>query len=85
MEPCTTSARTRTPPPRRREGRGRLSGHEGPHPKAYHQESLRREREATLTCRSKGSCRQALTQELRRIAQGLTTPGHPLRRLLTEH
>ncbi|WP_211194594.1 AHH domain-containing protein, partial [Pyxidicoccus fallax] len=62
----------------------RIRGHEGPHPAAYHREVFRRVRDATNTCTTVESCRQALTRELRRIARELSTRGSRLRRLLTE-
>jgi hypothetical protein len=63
----------------------RIRGHQGPHPKAYHQEVFRRVFEKTRRCTSEASCRQALTEELKRIAKELTTPGSRLRRLLTDN
>ncbi len=62
----------------------RIRGHEGPHPKAYHQEVYDRVRTMTLTCTTTESCRRALTRELRQIAHELTTHGSKLRRLITE-
>jgi len=62
----------------------RIRGHAGPHPQAYHQEVFDRVRDVTNRCPTEARCREALTRELRRIAQELSTRGSRLRRLLTE-
>ncbi|MCP3144191.1 AHH domain-containing protein [Pyxidicoccus xibeiensis] len=63
----------------------RIRGHEGPHPLTYHREVFLRVTKASNGCDTMDQCRKALTRELRRIAQELTTPGSRLRRLITEH
>jgi hypothetical protein len=62
----------------------RIRGHEGPHPRAYHEAIFDRVRDATKRCTTEASCRRALTEELRKIAKELMTPGSKLRRLITE-
>jgi hypothetical protein len=62
----------------------RIRGHEGPHPRAYHEEVFQRVLRATRTCRGEAGCREVLTGELRRIARELMTRGSELRRLLTD-
>ncbi|HZI11650.1 MAG TPA: AHH domain-containing protein, partial [Myxococcus sp.] len=60
----------------------RIRGHQGPHPQAYHEEVFRRVSFVMRRCTTEASCREALTRELRRMAQELTTPGSKLRQLL---
>ncbi|MFP2934569.1 AHH domain-containing protein, partial [Pyxidicoccus sp. 3LG] len=62
----------------------RIRGHAGPHPKAYHEEVLRRVIRATNKCENVARCRKALTRELERIARELTTRGSELRQLITQ-
>ncbi|MFP2912469.1 AHH domain-containing protein, partial [Pyxidicoccus sp. 3LFB2] len=62
----------------------RIRGHEGPHPKTYHQAVFDRVQDATSGCRGLKQCQQALVEELRRIATDLVTPGSKLRKLLTD-
>jgi hypothetical protein len=62
----------------------RIKGHQGPHPREYHQEVLDRIQRATEGCRGVARCRSALEEELARIARELTTPGTRLRKLLTK-
>jgi hypothetical protein len=62
----------------------RIRGHEGPHPEAYHREVFRRIDEALMGCRGMNQCREALTQELRKLSKELLTPGSMLRRLVTK-
>lgn len=61
----------------------RVKGHQGPHPQEYHQRIFRRLFRATEDCRSMAQCREALTAELRRLAQEIATDGTELNRLVT--
>ncbi|XXF78024.1 AHH domain-containing protein [Myxococcaceae bacterium GXIMD 01537] len=61
----------------------RVRGHKGPHPKEYHQEVFRRLSDATEGCRTMQQCREALTAELRDLAQEIATEGSDLNRLVT--
>jgi hypothetical protein len=61
----------------------RVQGHQGPHPKEYHQRILRRLREATAECRTLKQCREVLTAELQRLARQIATPGTELNKLVT--
>ncbi|WP_218920841.1 AHH domain-containing protein [Melittangium boletus] len=61
----------------------RVPGHKGPHPQEYHEEVFRRLRDATLECRSIQQCRKALTSELQRLGQRISTPGTRLNKLVT--
>ncbi|MDY7232811.1 AHH domain-containing protein [Hyalangium rubrum] len=60
-----------------------LPGHYGPHPERYHQIVMDALSEATATCRSVVECRAALTDELRRLAKQIATPGTKLNQLVT--
>jgi hypothetical protein len=60
----------------------RLGGHQGPHPREYHQIVLRRLNDALGKCRDKETCRVRLVEELAKIADELLTPGAELRRLI---
>lgn len=61
----------------------RLKGHQGPHPQAYHEEVFQRLFEAMGRCRSMIQCREALTEELLRLARELSTEGSRLNKLVT--
>jgi hypothetical protein len=61
-----------------------LQGHYGPHPERYHRIIHKALLDATLTCRSVVACRAALTDELRRLAKQISTPGTELNRLVTQ-
>ncbi|AFE04166.1 hypothetical protein COCOR_01602 [Corallococcus coralloides DSM 2259] len=61
-----------------------VPGHRGPHPRAYHERIYNRLDEATQGCRSVEACREALTQELRALANEAVTQGSILNRLLTQ-
>jgi hypothetical protein len=61
----------------------RVPGHKGPHPKEYHQRIWNRLEDATEDCRTMQQCREALTMELRRLAQEIMTPGTKLNKLVT--
>jgi hypothetical protein len=60
-----------------------LPGHYGPHPERYHQIVFNALYDATRTCRSVVDCRAALTDQLRRLAKQIATPGTELNRLVT--
>ena len=60
-----------------------VKGHKGPHPQEYHERIFERLDEATQRCRSMHQCREALTAELRRLAQQIATPGTGLNKLVT--
>lgn len=62
----------------------RISGHQGPHPRGYHEEIFRRLTLAMKGCRDVAQCRGSLTRELGRIARDLTTEGSKLRMLITK-
>lgn len=61
----------------------RVRGHMGPHPQEYHEEIYRRLDEATTRCRTLQSCGEALTAELRALAEEISTPDTWLNRLVT--
>lgn len=61
-----------------------LKGHYGPHPQAYHQTVFMRLRLATKGCSDTATCRRLLTDELRRIAKEICTPGSMLNGLLAK-
>nr|WP_244237378.1 AHH domain-containing protein [Corallococcus llansteffanensis] len=61
----------------------KVKGHKGPHPQEYHEEVLNRLFTATRSCRSMQQCRQALTMELERLAQEISTEGTELYKLVT--
>ncbi|MCP3139215.1 AHH domain-containing protein [Pyxidicoccus xibeiensis] len=60
-----------------------VDGHQGPHPRAYHDMVFRRLNEATEGCRNVDACRQALTAELRKLSREAMTRGSDLNMLLT--
>jgi hypothetical protein len=60
-----------------------VPGHEGPHPQRYHERVYARLEEATKSCRTVAECREALVNELRRLAKEASTPGSSLNKLLT--
>lgn len=62
----------------------RIKGHQGPHPREYHEAVLSRITDRMRGCRGTEQCRAALTEELRKIAQSISTPGSDLRTLLTK-
>ncbi len=61
-----------------------LKGHYGPHPQAYHQAVFTRLRLAMDGCLDAVICRRRLTDELRRIADEICTPGAMLNGLITK-
>jgi hypothetical protein len=62
----------------------RIKGHQGPHPREYHEEVLRRLTQAMKGCRDIAQCRVKLINELGRIAKDLTTAGARLRKIITK-
>ncbi|NMO19568.1 AHH domain-containing protein [Pyxidicoccus fallax] len=62
----------------------RIKGHEGPHPREYHEQILKRLTDAMRGCRGPAQCRAALVGELHKIARILSTPGSELRTLVTK-
>jgi hypothetical protein len=61
-----------------------LSGHYGPHPERYHEIVYGALDTATAACRNVVACRKALTDELRRLAKQIATPGTELNRLVAQ-
>ncbi len=61
----------------------RVQGHQGPHPKEYHQRIFDRLNGATKRCRTMNQCREALTAELQRLARQIATEGTELNKLVT--
>ncbi|MCP3136718.1 AHH domain-containing protein [Pyxidicoccus xibeiensis] len=61
----------------------KVKGHQGPHPLEYHKQVFRRLDEATVRCRTMQTCRDALTEELHRLARQISTPGTSLNKLVT--
>ncbi|HYO57225.1 AHH domain-containing protein [Archangium sp.] len=59
-----------------------IQGHEGPHSEEYHRAVYQRLYAALRKCTSLDECRLALTNELKRIAEELCTPGTDLNRML---
>ncbi|ATB41060.1 lipoprotein [Cystobacter fuscus] len=62
----------------------RIKGHQGPHPREYHEEVLRRLTQAMKGCRDAAQCRVKLVNELGKIGRDLTTAGTKLRKLITK-
>ncbi|PTL77722.1 AHH domain-containing protein [Vitiosangium sp. GDMCC 1.1324] len=61
-----------------------IKGHKGPHPEKYHQRVYDRLFRATAKCRSTLQCRDALIEELRRLAQELSDENSEIYKLLVE-
>ena len=61
----------------------RIPGHKGPHPREYHERVFRQLRDALRRCDNTTTCREALTQELRRLAEQLRREGTELNKLVT--
>ncbi|MFY0565490.1 AHH domain-containing protein [Archangium lansingense] len=59
-----------------------IQGHEGPHSEQYHREIFRRLRTVLTDCTSLDKCRKAFTNELKKIADELCTPGSDLNKML---
>ncbi|MFP2911037.1 AHH domain-containing protein [Pyxidicoccus sp. 3LFB2] len=60
-----------------------VEGHKGPHPQEYHELVYRQLDRALRNCREMARCRAALQQELRELAEQVSTPGTLLNTLLT--
>ncbi|EPX61951.1 putative lipoprotein [Cystobacter fuscus DSM 2262] len=60
-----------------------IPGHKGPHPEAYHQEVFTRLGRAVKTCGTTIQCREALTQELKLLAEQIQRAGSRLNKLVT--
>jgi hypothetical protein len=60
-----------------------VPGHKGPHPEAYHQEVFTRLGRAVKNCETTAQCREALTQELKLLAEQIRTAGARLNKLVT--
>jgi A nuclease family of the HNH/ENDO VII superfamily with conserved AHH len=61
----------------------RVKGHKGPHPEEYHREVYRRLNDAVEDCSSMMQCREALTVELKKLAQEIASEGTHLNKLIT--
>jgi hypothetical protein len=61
----------------------RVPGHKGPHPREYHEHVYERLRDAVRRCETTARCREALTQELKSMADELREVGSPLNKLVT--
>ncbi|MBZ4400114.1 AHH domain-containing protein [Myxococcus sp. AS-1-15] len=62
----------------------RIKGHQGPHPREYHEEVFRMLEFATQGCGRPAQCRVALSEALARIARDLVRDGSRLRRLIAK-
>ncbi|MCK8499058.1 AHH domain-containing protein [Myxococcus fulvus] len=62
----------------------RIRGHQGPHPREYHEAVSIRLNTAMRKCRGIAQCRGALTAELAKIARDLVREGTDLRRFITK-
>ena len=61
----------------------RIRGHKGPHPREYHERVFQQLRDAVKRCKTTAQCREALTQELKNLADELQEVGSELHRLVT--
>ncbi|WP_395847264.1 AHH domain-containing protein [Cystobacter fuscus] len=61
----------------------RIQGHKGPHPREYHERVFQQLRDAVKRCKTTAQCREALTQELKNLADELQEVGSELNRLIT--
>jgi hypothetical protein len=61
----------------------RVQGHQGPHPRQYHEEIYRRLDAATSACRSMAECRAVLTKVLQKLAREISTGNTWLNKLVT--
>lgn len=61
----------------------RIPGHKGPHPREYHEHVHERLRDAVRRCETTARCREALTQELKSLAEELREVGSKLNKLVT--
>ncbi|RKH60564.1 SitA5 family polymorphic toxin [Corallococcus aberystwythensis] len=62
----------------------RVPGHKGPHPEDYHRRVSSRLNEAMEDCGSIQQCREALTNELRRLASEILNTGTKLNKWVTK-
>ncbi|NMO16372.1 AHH domain-containing protein [Pyxidicoccus fallax] len=60
-----------------------LKGHQGPHPEDYHVNVYERLEAVFTRCNGREQCRTMLTQELKKLADEVCTPGSALNRLAT--
>jgi hypothetical protein len=60
-----------------------VPGHKGPHPEEYHQEVFKRLGDAVKGCKTPALCREALTQELKLLAEQINRAGSRLNKLVT--
>ncbi|MBM7118623.1 AHH domain-containing protein [Archangium primigenium] len=63
----------------------RIRGHKGPHPREYHERVFRQLRDAVRRCKTPAQCREALTHELKNLADELAEAGSELNRLVTRN
>jgi hypothetical protein len=61
----------------------RVPGHKGPHPREYHEEIFDRLSSAIETCRTTVQCRDALTRQLKSLAEEIQRDGSRLNKLVT--
>jgi hypothetical protein len=61
----------------------RVPGHQGPHPREYHQEVFDRLKAAVATCQTTAQCRESLTRQLKSLAEELQRGGSRLNKLVT--
>lgn len=59
-----------------------IQGHKGPHSEQYHQTIHDRLFDALLNCTTVDECKRAITDELKKIADDLCTPGTALNKML---
>ncbi|HYO54394.1 AHH domain-containing protein [Archangium sp.] len=62
----------------------RILGHRGPHPEAYHKQIYKRLKDAVENCDTTVQCRDALTRELRSLADEIAEVGSKLNKLVTQ-
>ncbi|MFY1825318.1 AHH domain-containing protein [Myxococcus fulvus] len=62
----------------------RIKGHQGPHPREYHEAVFERIERMTRQCRGTARCRALLVEELAQIARELVREGSVLRTLITK-
>ncbi|KFA94473.1 hypothetical protein Q664_02875 [Archangium violaceum Cb vi76] len=61
----------------------RIPGHKGPHPREYHEEVFERLGKAVRNCETTVQCQEALTQELKLLAEQIRTVGSRLNKRVT--
>ncbi|NOK23874.1 AHH domain-containing protein, partial [Corallococcus carmarthensis] len=62
----------------------RVPGHQGPHPREYHQAVYKRLSDALGRCRTIMNCREALVEELQALGREISKPNTRLNRLVTQ-